>query len=118
MGKMSKDVEEGKVVAALAYVLIGIIWYFVDENMKKNYFVKYHVKQGLVFLIASIIYNIALGILLSILFTPLWYLHIYWLFSLLYYAPLVWMILGIINVVNGVEKELPVIGKFASKFKF
>ncbi|MFH1683059.1 MAG: hypothetical protein ABIA37_04645 [Candidatus Woesearchaeota archaeon] len=118
MGKMSKDVEDGKIVAALAYILIGIIWYFVDESMKKNYFVKYHVKQGIVFLIAAIIYNIALGILLSILFVPFMYIHVYWLFSLLYYVPLVWMVLGIINVVNGVEKELPVIGKFAKNFKF
>jgi len=30
----SKDIADGKICAILAYLLIGIIWYFVDEKMK------------------------------------------------------------------------------------
>lgn len=119
--KSVNNVEDGKACALLSYLLIGIIWYFVDEKMKSNDFVKFHVKQGLVLLIASIIYSIALGIVFQILFFPLMMGMMFGLlaiFRLLYYVPLVWTVLGIINAVNGQEKELPVIGHYSSKFTF
>ena len=117
-----QEIEEGKAPAALSYLLIGIIWFFADEKMKKNSFVKFHVKQSLVLLIAAVAYSIALGIVSSILFFPfgmmgfgfgLWYI-----LSILYYVPVVWVVLGIINVLNGSERELPIIGHFAKHFKF
>jgi len=102
-------------------LLIGIIWYFVDEKMKQNSFVKFHVKQGLVLLIGSIIYSVVLGIVFSVLFVPMMFGLMFGLFAilrLLYYVPWIFIIIGIINVVNGNEKELPIIGKYASKFTF
>jgi uncharacterized membrane protein len=108
--KSSGNVEEGKVCAVLAYLLIGIIWYFVDEKMKKNSFVKYHVKQGLVLLILSI----AVSIVGSVIPFIGWFI----ILPLGNIAVLVLVVLGIINSVNGKEKELPVIGQFASKFSF
>lgn len=122
--KKSSNVNDGKACAVLSYLLIGIIWYFVDEKMKKNAFVKYHVKQGLVLLVASIIYSIVLQIIFGILFVPFMFggagalLGLFMVLRLLYYIPLVLSILGIINAVNGAEKELPIVGKYASKFTF
>jgi uncharacterized membrane protein len=119
----SKDIETGKVCAALSYILIGIIWYFADENMKKNGFAKFHAKQGLVLLIAAIAYDIVLGIIVGALLFPLLFSGMggWGLFSilrLLYYVPLIFIIIGIINALNGNEKELPIIGGFASKLNF
>ena len=110
MAKENKNVEEGKLCAFLSYLLVGIIWYFADEKMKKNNYVKYHVKQGLVLLITSLIINVVGSLIPFIgwfVILPLGGLCI-----------LILWILGIINALNGHEKELPVIGVFAKKFTF
>jgi len=101
--------EKSKICAILSYLLVGIIWYFVDENMKKDKFVKYHVKQGLVLLIVWVIGDIVFSII------PVIGWILFPIFSL---AMIVLMVLGIINAANGQEKELPIIGQFASKFTF
>jgi uncharacterized membrane protein len=110
-------VENEKICAVLSYILVGIIWYFADEKMKKSSLAKYHVKQGLVLLMAWILYDIILEVLIwpfiiiSIgLLTPI--------LMLLYYIPVVWMILGMINAATGKEQKLPIIGSFADNFKF
>ena len=109
---MAKN-ENGKICAILSYLLIGVIWYFVDKDMQKDDFVKFHAKQGLVLLIFSIIWNI----IISMLFGMLFYTFAFWWFiHLLSYVPLILVIIGILNAVNDKKAELPVIGKFASKF--
>jgi len=45
---MTKDVEQGKACAILAYFFVGIIWFFVDEKLKKNEFAKFHAKQAMI----------------------------------------------------------------------
>lgn len=103
----NKVIEEGKGCAITAYLLIGIIWYFVDEKMRKNSFAKFHVQQSIVLLIASVIASIAGAILAIIPF-------IGFLISIvLNIAVLVLWIMGILNAVNGKEKELPIIGNYA-----
>lgn len=106
----NSDVDNGKVCAILSYLFLGIIWYFVDDNMKKNTFAKFHVKQSLVLLVASLILQI-IGTVIPIIG---WFLilPLSGLFSL------IWMLLGILNAFNGQTKELPIIGKYSSKFNF
>lgn len=104
------DVEQGKFCALLAYILIGIIWYFADDKMKKNQFAKFHVKQALVLLIAAVIINVvgsALPVIGWFIILPLGsiFIVILWLFGMVY-------------SINGTKKELPFIGKFAKKFTF
>jgi uncharacterized membrane protein len=118
-------VENEKVCALLSYLLIGIIWYFVDERMKQSALAKYHAKQGLVLLIAAICYDIVLGILIAIIVAPfvltgmfIGALGIVALLNILYYVPLIFMIIGIINALNEKQKPLPIIGHFAEKFSF
>ncbi|SRR3989338_4006796 len=107
----SKD-GNSQLCAILSYLLIGIIWYFVDEKMKKDGFAKFHAKQGLVLLIFSIAWNIVMSILSMML------IFLAWIWMLLYYVPLVLMIIGILNAVNKKEQELPVIGSYAKKLSF
>ena len=119
----SGDIDDGKVCAVLAYFLVGIIWFFVDDKMKKNNFVKHHVKQAIVLMIVSIVYSIVLSILLGILVFPLMFLGavgmiVMGVFSLLYWIPPIIGIFGIVHAVQGNTKDLPVIGKFAKKLKF
>ena len=102
------EVKDGKICAILAYLLVGVIWYFVDEKMKKNNFVNFHVKQGLVLLIVSLAGNILLGMTFILAWLiPIWQIVI-----------LVGIVIGIINANNGDKKELPLIGQFGKKFKF
>ena len=105
----NKDVvSEGKICAILSYLLIGIIWYFADEKMKKNEFAKFHVKQALVLLILSL----AGSIVLTMTFILAWILPLFQI------AIFILLVFGIINANNGEKRELPFIGKFGKKFKF
>jgi uncharacterized membrane protein len=118
----SKEIEEGKLCSVLAYLLIGIVWYFADDKMKKNSLANFHVKQGIVFLIATLIYDIILGIVLSIILIPFAFTGFGWgligVLRLLYYIPLIFLIIGIVNSLNGNKKELPIIGHWGKKFNF
>jgi len=111
------DMGNEKLCAILSYLFIGIIWYFIDDKMKKSEFARYHAKQGIVLLIAELIYLAILGAL----FIPLVFASrglLVPILSMLYYVPLIWVIVGIINAVNDKMSALPLIGKFAEKFSF
>ena len=124
--KSGKSVEEGKACAVLSYILVGIIWFFVDEKMRKNAYAKFHVKQALVLLGLSIAVNIVmfiLGIFATIFaFIPgvgLIIGGIIWLLVvILWLGVLVLWIIGVLNSLNGKEKELPVVGKYSKYLTF
>ncbi|MCJ7786829.1 hypothetical protein MUP06_01260 [Patescibacteria group bacterium] len=99
--------EKGKdLMAILSY--IGILFLVPLLASKDNAFAKFHARQGLVLFIAEIAtYLVA------------WIPFIGWFIGMT--AWVIWLVLsiiGIINVVNGKQVPLPVIGKFAEKFKF
>jgi uncharacterized membrane protein len=101
--------DNSKLVAILAYLLVGIVWYFVDEKMKKDEFAKFHVKQGILLLIASIAIQIvgsAVPFIGWFVVLPLGNLLI-----------LILCILGIINAATDKKKELPCIGQYSEKIK-
>lgn len=106
---LSNKTENSKICAILTYLLIGIIWYFVDEKMKKDEFVKFHTKQSLTLIVLFIIGSIALSILqyISFILIPI--------LDLIFF---IMMVIGIINAANNEKKELPIIGKFSSIFNF
>lgn len=124
--KVSSANSNAKLCAILSYLLVGVIWYFADEKMKSNSTAKYHAKQGLVLLIAGIIYSIILQMIISVLITPQMILTsalsgslgLYRIISWLAYVPAIWVIIGIINAISDREKPLPLIGKFGEKFSF
>ncbi len=105
------DKKQGNIIAVFSYLWILIVIPFLTES-KNDPFVKYHLKQGLALLIFDLIgwaVAIAIG----------WFPIIGWLIVWLWWiVGIVLTIMGIINVLNGQEKELPLIGHYARGFKF
>lgn len=85
---------KSKLIALLSYLLI---LFLIPLNMfKKDEFIQYHAKQGVVLFILAII----------LIFT-LWLPILAWVCWLTY---LVIWITGIINVLSGKKEPLPVVG--------
>ena len=101
------DVEKNRFMAILAYlswlVIIPII------AAKDSPFARFHANQGLILTIAGTVCGAVIKFLVKF---PL----VGWIFSLAgKLLGLVWLILaimGIVNVVNGRARELPLIGRF------
>ncbi|MFP4423645.1 MAG: DUF4870 domain-containing protein [Candidatus Woesearchaeota archaeon] len=108
-----KKKEKSKLCAILSYFLVGIIWYFVDEEMKKDKSAKFHAKQALFLLLVSLVISIAIGILASAPF-------IGWIImfagSLLQLGIFVLWMIGLIKAIQGENKPIPIIGEYAEKF--
>lgn len=96
--------DNDKLMGILAYLGILVIVPIIAGGGSK--FVKYHTNQGLV----NILFAVAIWILgFIVAFIP--YVNFIMLFFwVLYFVPTIFAILGIVNVVNGEEKPLPVIG--------
>ncbi len=94
-----EDIEKNKTMAVLAYIL-----FFVPLLAAKDSpFARYHANQGLVLFLCAIIG----GPVLSLIPVLGWVLA-----PILSIGITVLAVIGIINVVNGKAKELPLIGKF------
>lgn len=98
----SPKTRDKNMIAILSY--LGIFLLIPLLVAKDNAFVKYHIKQGLVLLITWIIAGFII-----------WIPFIGWAVGITLF---VLMIIGIVNVVQGKQTPLPIIGKFADKFKF
>ena len=110
MEEISKDQssQKGEKDSTAILCYLGILVIIPLLAAKDNAFVKFHIKQGLVLLIAEIATMcIAIIPILGWIIAP-----IAWLIWL------VLMVIGIVNVLNGKQKPLPLIGKFAENFKF
>jgi uncharacterized membrane protein len=122
-------IEEGKIFALLAY--LGILCLVPLLAKKDNKFAYFHAKQGLVLFIVEVVLFIViaivsvvigiiggiighgLGFITGILSLLLWLL---WLLCVVGFLAL--SIMGIVNSLNGKYWEMPVLGKYAQKFKF
>lgn len=93
-------------MAALCYFGILVIIPLITDA-KKDPYVKFHIKQGLVLLIAGIITSF-----ISMVPVLGWVVgFILWIILLILF------IIGLINAITGKEKELPIIGKYGDKIK-
>lgn len=96
--------------------LMGVLAYlgplvFIPFFLAKDVpFVKFHVKQGLVLFVVEAI----LWVLMEVMF--LWILAP--IITILNIGLLILSIIGIINVVQDKQAEVPLLGKYASHFKF
>lgn len=122
-----KDIESGKGMAILSYI-IPLIPFFAE---KKNKYVQYHAKQGMNLLVIAVAYSIIYGILTSVIkvrgncgygywgdlaaefgayckITPWW---VTLPLSLVGLCITALCVIGIINVCNNKAKELPVVNK-------
>jgi len=93
--------QKNTLMGILAYLGILVIIPYVMA--KDEPFVKFHIKQGLVLLAIEVVIWV-----LSMLLWQLW-----WVFNIASLAVLAFIILGIVNVVQGKEQELPFVGKFS-----
>jgi len=97
------DAEQNKGMAIVAYILFFVPLLTGDHN--KSPFVKYHTNQGTIlfifavggWIVSSILMILLIGFLLGFVISI---------------TSLVFLVIGIINVVNGRMKPLPIIGKF------
>jgi len=103
--KKVEDKTKNVGLAFLAYILF-VIPMLTDQ--KDDPFVKFHTKQGLVLFLAWV-FNIMFGMI------PV----VGWVLSLLIaiFLVVVWIV-GVVNVLQGKEHILPLIGQFSDKFKF
>lgn len=106
-GKKAKKVENERLVSALSYILIGIIWYFADENMSNSSLAKFHVKQAINLWLFLVLIQIVANLMLF------FGMVVAFIGDVLVF---VLLIFGIINAVDNKERYLPVIGKMADKY--
>lgn len=122
-----KDVESGKLMAILAYI-IAPIPYFAEKN---NKYVRYHATQGMNLFLIIVAYGILNRVLTSVIkvnsncgpgywgelvtklgqhceVTPWW---VIWPLCIVGLCISIIGLIGIINVCNGKAKELPVVNK-------
>lgn len=100
----SKAGDNKTLMAALSYVsILVLIPYLMAKN---DPFVHYHIKQGLVLLVIELAVYV-LGMVIWMLYPILGIINL---------ATLVLSIVGIVNVVQGKEKELPLVGQFSKHF--
>lgn len=104
-GADQKDIEENKGITVLSY--LGILCLIPLLSKKDSKFAQFHAKQGVVLLICEVVTYVVfvipfLGWILGFLATIFW---------------LILAIMGIVNVLGGKTKELPLVGKFGAKIK-
>lgn len=108
--KDNRDSSNEKLLAAMAYLgILAVVPFFME---KKTQFVRFHLGQGVTLFAAEILYGIMYQFLAVTVLMVSW--RLYLIIRIAGYAAFVFPVLsviGIINVVNGQEKELPVIGK-------
>ena len=105
-----QDIESNKVMGVLAY--IGILILIPLLAARDSKFARFHVNQGLPLAIASVILS---GGNRHIFRLFSWIPLIGWAFnaavSIAAFVVLVLVIIGIVNVVNGRAKKLPITGE-------
>ena len=105
----ASTVENDKTMAVLSY--LGILVLVPLLLKKESEFNKFHVQQGLVLLVAEIVWSIVWWIFA-------WIPFVGWLIGAVGWLVLLYlMIVGIINALNGEKKELPIIGQWGKNFR-
>ena len=99
------DSDQSLFMGLLCY--LGILVIIPLLASKKNPFVKFHIKQGLVLFICEAVLWVA-----TKMFWPL--MPLIWILQLVVF---VLAVIGIVNVVQKKNKELPLVGKFAKSIK-
>jgi fumarate reductase subunit D len=102
----TKAPSNSSLIAVLSY--IGPLVIFPALMGKNDPFIKFHAKQGLVVFVIEV----AMWFLGS-MFYPFWMI-----LQIVHLATLVLSIIGIVNVVQGKQQELPLVGQFSKYFNF
>jgi len=106
------DIDNNKTISLFSYLGLLIIIPLLAAPQSK--YAKFHVNQGLILLIVSFIVGIISGVVTLIVgfISSILAALVGFVFSLISIALFVFMIIGIVNAVQGKAKELPLIGGF------
>ncbi|MCF3108826.1 hypothetical protein LL912_08560 [Niabella sp. CC-SYL272] len=103
-----------KDLSVISYLTIfGWLYAYIKGKEQPDRLLKYHLRQFLGLFLLSLVVNIAVGILTRLIpgISVLSYLS--------GIAFLILWIFGLLNAINGVEKNIPLVGKFfENKFAF
>jgi len=105
MTPAEKDKNTGMAVFAYFIFFLPLL-----TDAKDDPFVKFHVKQSLVFFVTILIAGVIEGIIGKM---PLLGGYLIWVVN---FGLIVIWILGILNAIGGKEEKLLLIGKYADKF--
>ena len=99
-----EDIDKHKGMAILAYILFFIP---LLTDAKESPFVKFHIKQSLLLVIASVLVSVIGAVIpfLGALVAPIASLAVF----------VLWII-GLMHAINGEAKEVPIIGKYAEQY--
>lgn len=100
--QLNKEVSNHVVMGILSYLgILVIIPYLMAKDVP---FVKFHIKQGVVLVIIEIVVWALSGMF--------WGFGLWFIISLVQLVTFVLSVIGIVNVVQNKEKELPIVGSF------
>ena len=106
-----KDIESNKIIALFSY--IGILFIIPLIAAKDSKYARYHANQGLTFFLASLILSaFAFSMSFVFAFIPLLNIVANGVSFAVTAVDILYTVLGIVNAVTGVAKELPIIGKY------
>ncbi len=101
----TQDVDNAKALGIVGYIIPILFFLPMVTEAKSNSFAMYHANQQLLLLLYWVVGNIV-GQLLVFVLIGFIVLPLVWIFGIIL------MIMGIVNVVNGEKKPLPLIGSF------
>jgi len=110
----AQDANDNKLMGILGYLFFFVP--LITGDAKKSPFVKFWTNQGMILWALSIAYSVVSSVL-RFIFGLIFrsggiYGIISMLLGLLYLAVAVFAVIGLISVVQGKKKELPIIGNF------
>lgn len=104
-GSNANSIEKHKLLAVVGYIVPFLFFIPLLTEAKDNKFARYHANQQLLLLLFWIVSQIIASLLTFILIGML-------LYPVIYIAGIIFMVMGIINALNGEMKPLPVLGKY------
>lgn len=107
----AQSTEDGKTAAVVSYItIIGwLVSYFALHKDKRTELGSYHLRQTLLLFIIGFILQIVQRIFISVVPS----LTINLVFNIAYIGLFILWIIGLIGAIQGVKKEMPLIGKQA-----
>jgi uncharacterized membrane protein len=107
---VADGMDTKKLYGILGYI-IPILFFLplLDEKLKTDTSARFHANQQLILLIASLGLHFVVSNVLYMVLGPVAYM----VSSLINLAILAFVVMGVINVLKGHDKALPVIGQFA-----
>lgn len=120
----SKQLDTSKMLAALAYLGLLVLVPLLVNQDKKDRFIHYHTKQGVVLAGVGILLLVFRWILPggSFIYYGIGFSYLLWaavglVVTLVQLAVVVLAIMGIVAALGGEKKPLPLIGDFAERLK-